>query len=342
MVPAGNSEDMVEMNQTICPTKKCGYNAHMKAHQVSQAPGDLDGERRVPRLRAKGNSLNRLNSVIDGESFRPLWIRRFDCLSDQPTEYQINDHLSFQQFISGALAKEIPDANTRWDCGARPQRLVELGFREPSVVTGAFEKLLACFEEPSRQRNRLEEKTVINGGGPTTECAALPVRPRQKYEDARWTHKKDDRHYGSQNHAQADTQSQLIEKDATKAASIHDSQMLPPVVDDPEPTVHSDSSFRSAEEETMLAAYQITSQACDRAYWNRSLSDEEQEKRNWQKSKVRARMKHVFGYRSQTTKGSELRYVGRRRNAPAVGMTNLIDNLAGDIQIVRLLPLQAV
>jgi IS5 family transposase len=144
------------------------------------------------------------------------------------------------------------------------------------------------------------------------------------------------------NHVKADAQSKLIEAYAVTDASVHDSQMLEPLLDGSEGEVHADSAYRSAEAEAMLAGKQITSQIHERACRNRPLSEEQQE-RNRQKSKVRARIEHVFGYMSQTMKGFYLRYIGRRRNAAAIGFINLIYNLARYEQIVRLqlLPLRA-
>jgi len=135
---------------------------HMKTCQPFHVPGFFAVELRGQWLLAKGNSLNRLDSAIDWESFRPLlaavWdkpakgpggprphdplqmfkaplVQRFSGLSDEQTEYQINDRLSFQQFIGwtlvrrGGLANKVSDANTLWDCRPRQRRLVRLGFR---------------------------------------------------------------------------------------------------------------------------------------------------------------------------------------------------------------------
>jgi hypothetical protein len=44
----------------------------MKTYKASQAPGFFDVELRVQWLLTKGNSLSRLDAVIDWESFRPL------------------------------------------------------------------------------------------------------------------------------------------------------------------------------------------------------------------------------------------------------------------------------
>jgi IS5 family transposase len=351
----------------------------MKTYKASQTPGFFDVELRQQWLLAKGNPLSRLEAVIGWESFRPLLeaalahpakgpggprpndplkmfkallVQRFYNLSDEQTEYQINDRLSFQQFIGWTLADKIPDANTLWD------------FREALIAAGAFEKLFALFDQQlrtrgllaqpgklvdasfvdvPRQRNTREENATIKGGGTPAEWAKQPAKQRQKDVDARWTKKNDERHYGYKNHVKADAKSKLIEKYEVTDASVHDSQMLEPLVDGSEGEVYADSAYRSAEAEAMLAAKQITSQIHERAYRNRPLSDEQKE-RNRQKSKIRARIEHVFGYMSQSLKGFYLRYIGKRRNGAAIGFINLIYNMARYEQMVRLqlLPLRAI
>jgi IS5 family transposase len=77
--------------------------------------------------------------------FKALLVQRFYNLSDEQTEYQINDRLSFQQFIGWTLADKIPDANTLWD------------FREALIEAGAFEKLFALFDEQLRARGLLAQ-----------------------------------------------------------------------------------------------------------------------------------------------------------------------------------------
>jgi IS5 family transposase len=349
----------------------------MKTYKASQTPGFFDVELRVQWLLAKGNPLSRLEAVIDWESFRPLLeavldkpaqgpggprpndplkmfkallIQRFYNLSDEQTEYQINDRLSFQQFIGWTLADKVPDANTLWD------------FREALVKAGAFEKLFAHFDQQlrtrgllaqpgklvdasfvdvPRQRNTREENATIKGGGAPVAWAEQPAKQRQKDLDARWTKKNDEVHYGYKNHVKAEAQSKLIEKYAVTDASVHDSQMLAPLVDPTDGAVYADSAYRSAETETLLAQQQVSSQIHERAYRNRPLSDAQKET-NRQKSKIRARIEHVFGYMSQSMKGFYLRYIGKRRNAAAIGLINLIYNLARYEQIVRLklLPLR--
>ena len=110
-------------------------------------------------------------------------------------------------------------------------------------------------------------------------------------------------------------------------ASVHDSQMLESLVQPTDGVVYADSAYRSAAAEALLTEKAVTSQIHERAYRNRPLTDEQKES-NRQKSRIRARIEHIFGYMSQSMKGFYLRAIGRRRNAAAIGLINLIYNLA--------------
>ena len=350
----------------------------MKTYKSPQTSGFFDVELRVQWLQAKGNPLNRLEAVIDWEDFRPLLeqvltkpakgpggrpandplkmfkalvVQRFYNLSDEQTEYQISDRLSFQQFIGWTLADKVPDANTLWD------------FREALIAADVFEQLFALFgqclrergllAQPGklvdasfvdvpRQRNTREENATIKGGATPAAWAEQPAKQRQKDVEARWTKKNAEVHYGYKNHVKADAQSKLIEQYAVSDASVHDSQMLESLVETTDGAVYADSAYRSAEAEALLTEKAVVSQIHERAYRNRPLTEAQQES-NRQKSKLRVRIVHIFGFMSQSMKGFYLRAIGWRRNAAAIGLINLIYNLARYEQIVRLklLPLRA-
>jgi transposase, IS5 family len=342
----------------------------LKTYPSAPTLGFFDVELRVQWLAAKGNPLSRLEAVIDWESFRPtlesgltkpakgpggrpandpikrfklLGVQRYDNLSDEQTEYPVSDRQSFQKFVGWTVADKGPDANTLWD------------FREALLRAAVFEKLFEQFAEQlrgrgllapagklvdarfvdvPRQRNSRAENATIKAGAVPEAWAEHPAKPQQKDMDARWTQENAEVHYGYKNHVKADAKSRLIERCAVTDASVHDSQKLAELVATTDGAGYADSAYRSTEAEAMLAQKQVTRRIHERAYRNRPVSDE-QKAGNRQKSRIRARIEPVSGSMSQSMKGFYLRYLGRRRNAAAIGLINLIYNRARYEQSVR-------
>lgn len=372
-------EDMKNLNENSSRESGGDLFLAMPTCPAPRSFGFFDVELRVQWLLTKGNPLSRLDAVVDWEQFRPLLdaalaqpakgpggrpphdrlkmfktlvVQRFYNLSDEQTEYQVSDRLSFQQFIGWTMADKAPDANTIWDFREALIRadVVEKLFeqfgrclRERGLLAQPGKLVDASFVDVPRQRNTREENATIKSGATPTEWADHPTKQRQKDVDARWTKKNAEVHYGYKNHVKADAQSKLIEQYAVTDASVHDSQMLAPLVETTDGAVYADSAYRSAEAEALLAEKAVASQIHERAYRNRPLTEKQKES-NRQKSKIRVRIEHIFGYMSQSMKGFYLRAIGRRRNAAAIALINLIYNLARYEQIVRLklLPLRAV
>ena len=65
---------------------------------------------------------------------------------------------------------------------------------------------------------------------------------------------------------------------------------------------------------------------------------EEQKERNRQKSKVRSRVEHVFGFMEQTMGGLIFRGVGMMRAKANIALTNLVYNMCRLVQIKKYQP----
>jgi transposase, IS5 family len=103
--------------------------------------GFFDLDERLKDLSAKGDTLERLNGLVNFEMFRPdlaravprsdgskggrpafdhvfmfkvLILQACHSLSDERTEFLIKDRLSFMRFLGLNLAEPVPDANTIW------------------------------------------------------------------------------------------------------------------------------------------------------------------------------------------------------------------------------------
>src|SRR3712207_1825864 len=103
--------------------------------------GFFDLDERLKDLSAKGDTLERLNGLVDFEMFRPdlaqavprsdgskggrpafdhafmfkvLILQASHSLSGERTEFLIKDRLSFMRFLGLGLSDPVPDANTIW------------------------------------------------------------------------------------------------------------------------------------------------------------------------------------------------------------------------------------
>src|SRR5580704_7781677 len=113
-------------------------------------PGFFDTDDRLKRLSDLGDQLEAFRVVVDFETFRPeqggrppfdpvmmfkiLVIQAANNLSDERTEFLINDRLSFMRFLGLSLADRVPDARTIWL------------FREKLTKAGAIKTLFERFD----------------------------------------------------------------------------------------------------------------------------------------------------------------------------------------------------
>ena len=101
--------------------------------------------------------------------------------------------------------------------------------------------------------------------------------------------------------------------------------------------MHADSAYRSQEMEDQLQAKKVESQIHERAYRNAPLTEEQKETHR-EKSRVRARVEHVFGFITKSMHGMMIRCIGIRRATATIGLMNLVYNMARYEQILRFNP----
>ncbi|WP_249196327.1 transposase, partial [Gluconobacter kondonii] len=97
--------------------------------------------------------------------FRILVIQTLNNLSDERTEYLINDHLSFMRFLGLGLSDRVPDAKTLWL------------FRERLTQAGAVERLFDRFDATLRNAGYLPMSGQILD-------ATLVAAPKQRNTNA--------------------------------------------------------------------------------------------------------------------------------------------------------------
>ena len=334
----------------------------------------FDLENRYASLSEAGDPLERLNAVIGWEIFRPLLeridakerktaagrrptcrvlmfklliLQRLHNLSDERLQYQVSDRLSFMRFLGLELSGSVPDARTIWAFreALKEHRLVEPLFArlnqalaDLGVELKSGQIIDATFVPVPIQRNGRETNAIIKADAVPIEWGKTPAKLAQKDIDARWTKKGGQNHYGYKNHINIDRDTKLITAAVCTAASVHDSQVLDTVLRDEAiggKEVWADSAYRSDEQEQSLKSSQHESRIHERAYRNKPLT-EVQELSNTEKSRVRARVAHVFGALENDMGGIFLRSIGAARAKVGVGLMNLAYNLKRIETLIRL------
>ena len=194
----------------------------------------------------------------------------------------------------------------------------------------------ATFVDAPRQRNTREEnKTIKEGGVPEewqTEEMCHKLAP--KGTDARWAKKNNEVHYGYKDHVKADAESKLITDYAVTSANVHDSQALASLISDDDQVLYADSAYSGKE---LLAALpeSVEIKVLEKGTRNHPLTSE-QKASNKEKSKIRVRIEHIFGFMTVSMHGITLKSIGRVRAEFQIGLTNLIYNICRSETLNRL------
>ena len=276
--------------------------------------------------------------------FKILILQRYYNLSDDQTEYQILDRLSFMRFLELELSDKVPDSKTIW---LFKETIAKSGKTEELFNT--FEELLkskgyigkegkivdASFVEVPRQRNSREENKQIKEGNVPEEWQENPHKLSQKDTDARWTKKNNETFYGYKNHVKVDTKSKLIDNYDVTPASVHDSQALDALLKETEnegQSFYADSAYVGPAQETVIKKSGMKNCVIEKGYKNKPLTDEQKDN-NKAKSKIRVRVEHVFGFVENSMHGSYIRCIGMIRAEATIGLMNLKYNIFRYIQL---------
>ena len=338
--------------------------------------GFFDADRRLAALSAKGDPLEMIARVVPFDSFRAeieaavltpadekkskagrkpidvlvmfrmLVLQSLYNLSDEQVEYQVRDRLSFTRFLRLGIEDRIPDGTTLWL------------FREALAKAGLIEKLFERFGQHleakgyvarggqmidativpvPKQRNSRDENEDVKGGKTPKAWKQNPAKNRQKDKDARWTKKHGKSFYGYKNHVNADAKRKLIRQYEVTDASVHDSQKFDELLNQGNTSadVYADSAYRSAETEAKLNSRGFRCRIHRRASRNHPLS-KAQENANRRKSRVRARIEHVFGAQQTAPGGRIIRTIGIARAKVKIGLQNLVYNIRRLVTLERM------
>jgi transposase, IS5 family len=342
--------------------------------------GFFDLDERYRALSAAGDALERLARAVDFELFRAeleqalqrsdrarggrppydsvlmfkiLVLQTLYTLSDDQTEYQLRDRLSFMRFVRLELHDLVPDAKTIWL------------FREQLTRTGAIERLFHRFDTALKDQGFLamggqildatvvqarparltvEEKAVVRDGG--TPAGWSPARRAQIDRDARWTLKRGRKRpppqdrttrrqaveiavpvFGYKNHVGIDRRHGLIRTWTVTHAAAHDGGQLAGLLDGNNMAsgVWADTAYRSAANLAVLAKRGLTARL-QRPKPRGKPMPPHVRRGNATRGRVRAAIEHVFACQKQRLRLA-VRTVGLARAKTKLGLANLAYNL---------------
>jgi len=333
-------------------------------------PGLFDLSERHKKLNEK-DPLTHLNALIDWEDFRPvlnqirpkkkkkagrpsydlvmmfkiLVLQSLYNVSDDEIEYQIRDRYSFCRFLGLMPEDKVPDAKTVWLFREKLTEALlikelfhdfDVQLQSKGFVARKGQIVDASFVEAPKQRNTREENETIKKGELPESFAENPNKAKQKDTDARWAKKNNEAHFGYKNHIAIDNQHKLVREFEITSAEVHDSNVFMELLtENSSADVWADSAYYSKDTETDLYASGYRSHVHKKGKRNKPLS-EKQKEINTRKSRIRARVEHVFGSIHNEQGGLMVRTIGLARATTKIGLMNLVYNMRRCVSLSRL------
>jgi len=282
--------------------------------------------------------------------FKILILQKYYNLSDEQTEFQINDRTSFKQFLGLKIGDKIPDEKTVWHFKEQLSnknlslKLFELFTKQlmnKGIIAKEGSMIDASFVDVPRQRNTKEDNADIKKGAVPILFAKKDKNGNrskliQKDCDARWMTKSAERHFGYKDHVNADEKTKLITKYSVSSAAPHDATEIENIIDETDKRLHADSAYRSKKIEEFLKDKNCDSFVHEKGYRNNPLTQEQKDSNNI-KSKIKARVEHIFGYMTNSMNDAlHMKSIGIKRIKSSIGFLNLTYNLFRYEQLVRL------
>ena len=232
------------------------------------------------------------------------FIQHWFNLADLSCEEALYDSASLRRFVGIDLGREpVPDSTTITN------------FRKLLNENKLGEALFAKVGQDLQARGfKVNTGTIVDAtiiGAPSSTKNADKARDPEMHQ----TRKGQQWYFGMKLHIGVDSQSGLAHSAVVTAANIHDKHPLPDLLHGNEQRVYGDSAYAS--QKTLIAskapkARDFTNQRTRRAG---GVVDEVERGKNRNKSKIRARVEHVFGVVKRLWGFGKVRYRGLNKNA---------------------------
>jgi IS5 family transposase len=231
------------------------------------------------------------------------FIQHWFNLADLACEEALYDSASLRRFVGIDLGREpVPDATTM------------LKFRRLLNDNKLGEALFAKVGRELQARGfKVNTGTIVDAtiiGAPSSTKNADKARDPQMHQ----TRKGKQWYFGMKLHIGVDSQSGLTHSAVVTAANVHDKHPLPHLLHGSERRVYGDSAYASQKQligSKAPRAKDFTNQRTQR----KGIVDEAAREKNRNKSRIRARVEHVFGVVKRLWGFGKVRYRGLAKNA---------------------------
>lgn len=232
------------------------------------------------------------------------FIQHWFNLADEACEEALYDSASLRRFAGIDLGREpVPDATTL------------LKFRRLLNEHKLGEKLFAKVGEVLQQSGfKLKTGTIVDAtiiGAPSSTKNADNARDPEMHQ----TRKGNQWYFGMKLHIGVDSRTGLAHSAVVTAANVHDKHALPDLLHGNEQRVYGDSAYSSQKVLIAGKAPHAKDFTNGRVRNARGQVDEATRAKNRNKSRIRARVEHVFCVVKRLWGFAKVRYRGLEKNA---------------------------
>jgi len=246
---------------------------------------------------------------------RIYFLQQWFNLSDPAVEEALYDSLAMRSFVGIDLGREpVPDETT----ACKFRHLLE----KHEIGRQLFEQVHVHLEKQGIKvsRGTIVDATIISAPSSTKNAAG------ERDPDMHQTKKGKQWYFGMKAHIGVDSKTKIIHAVVATAANVADSTILPDLLHGEETRVWGDQAYKGKTDvirEHAPKALDFT----NRRYRFKKRIDEVQRAKNRTKSKVRAKVEHVFGVIKGVFGFVKARYRGLDKNANRLFATCALANL---------------
>lgn len=232
------------------------------------------------------------------------FVQHWFNLADEACEEALYDSAGLRRFVGIDLGREpVPDATTM------------LRFRRLLGEHKLGEQLFATVGEVLQQGGfKLKTGTIVDAtiiGAPSSTKNADHARDPEMHQ----TRKGQQWYFGMKLHIGVDSQSGLAHSAVVTAANVHDKHALPDLLHGNEQRVYGDSAYASQKALIAGKAPRAKDFTNERVRNRQGVVDKATRAKNRSKSRIRARVEHVFCVVKRLWGFGKVRYRGLAKNA---------------------------